>query len=103
MKQISFALALAFALAACGKSSPPPASPQEPPMQQPPATGACIKTGCSSTICAEPGNEQVTTCEFRPEYACYQNATCERQADGKCAWTETPELTACLASPPPVQ
>jgi hypothetical protein len=45
----------------------------------------------------------VTTCEFRPEYACYRDATCERQADGTCGWTETPELTACLANPPPVE
>jgi hypothetical protein len=42
----------------------------------------------------------VTTCEMKPEYACYQNATCERQGDGKCGWTQTPDLTKCLANPP---
>jgi hypothetical protein len=64
------------------------------------AAGACIKTGCSGTVCAEPGKDVVTTCEFRPEYACYNDAKCERQADGACGWTQTPALAACLANPP---
>ena len=34
----------------------------------------------------------ITTCEYRPEYACYQSATCTAQADGQCGWTMTPEL-----------
>jgi hypothetical protein len=55
----------------------------------------CIKTGCSSQVCAD--HDVITTCEWRPEYACYQKAACERQADGNCGFTKTPELTACLA------
>ena len=55
----------------------------------------CIKTGCSSQICAD--HNVVSTCEFRPEYACYQKATCARQSDGNCGFTKTPELTECLA------
>jgi Domain of unknown function (DUF6748) len=55
----------------------------------------CIKTGCSSQVCAD--HNVITTCEFRPEYECYQKATCERQSDGNCRFTKTPELTACLA------
>ncbi len=55
----------------------------------------CIKTGCSSQICSD--HNVISTCEFRPEYACYQNATCERQRDGNCGFTKTPELTECLA------
>ena len=55
----------------------------------------CVKTGCSSQICAD--HNVVSTCEFRPEYACYQKAACERQTDGNCGFTRTPELTACLA------
>jgi hypothetical protein len=39
----------------------------------------------------------ISTCEWRDEYACYQTATCERQPDGQCGWTSTPELDACLA------
>lgn len=58
------------------------------------ANKPCFKTGCSKQVCAD--EDVVTTCEWRDEYACYQKATCERQADGACAFTKTPELTACL-------
>jgi Domain of unknown function (DUF6748) len=55
----------------------------------------CIKTGCSAQICSD---EMVTsTCEWRPEYECYKKAICERQANGNCGFTKTPELTNCLA------
>lgn len=63
-----------------------------------PGTGSmkpCIKTGCSSQICAD--HNVISTCEFRPEYACYQKAACERQSDGNCGFTKTAELTECLA------
>ena len=63
-----------------------------------PDTGSmkpCIKTGCSSQVCSD--HTVITTCEFRPEYACYQKATCERQRDGNCGFTKTPALTECLA------
>lgn len=55
----------------------------------------CIKTGCSSQVCSD--HNVITTCEFRPEYACYQKAVCERQRDGNCGFTKTRELTECLA------
>ena len=57
--------------------------------------GKCIKTGCSSQVCSD--RDVVTTCEFRPEYACYQKAMCERQRNGECGFTQTAELRACLA------
>lgn len=57
---------------------------------------ACFVGGCSGQICSEQEGV-ISTCEFRPEYACYATATCERQAGGECGWTETPELDACLA------
>ena len=56
---------------------------------------ACIRTGCSGQVCAD--SEMITTCEWRPEYACYKGARCERQSDGKCGFTMTRELKACLA------
>jgi len=56
----------------------------------------CRPTGCSSQVCSE--EDVVTTCEFKPEYACYKEAVCERQADGECGWTETTKLLSCLAS-----
>lgn len=58
------------------------------------ALGACVKTGCSGQICAD--QDRFSTCEFRPEYACYRTATCERQADGACGFTKTAALTSCL-------
>jgi hypothetical protein len=93
------ALALVFVLtaaAACGsKSNPlPPGPPQAAP---------CVKGGCSGQLCEEEGAGGMTTCEFRAEYACYREATCERQPDGACGWTPTDTLTACLASPPPLE
>ena len=93
MRKIIFAFALC--VAACGKSKPP----ESPPAQPPPAAGACMKTGCGGTLCA--ADEQMSTCEFKPEHVCYKAATCERQADGPCGWTQTAELTACIANPPP--
>jgi eight-cysteine-cluster-containing protein len=93
-------LMISLFVAACGgKSEPPPAAPATP--AEPAA--ACAPSGCSNTVCAEVGSNIVTTCEWRDTYACYKTATCERQADGKCGWTDTPELKACLASPPPMQ
>lgn len=60
------------------------------------ADAPCFVGGCSGQICSDQEGV-ISTCEFRPEYACYQQATCERQAGGECGWTETPELDACLA------
>ena len=54
----------------------------------------CIKSGCSGQICGE--ESMMSTCEWRPQYECYRNAKCERQADGKCGWTMTDAFKACL-------
>jgi hypothetical protein len=54
----------------------------------------CMKTGCSGQVCSD--EEVITTCEFRPEYECYKKAACERQKNGQCGFTQTPELLACL-------
>jgi hypothetical protein len=54
----------------------------------------CFKTGCSGQVCAD--EEVITTCEYRTEYECYKTAKCERQANGKCGFTDTPELRRCL-------
>ncbi len=58
----------------------------------------CVAGGCSGELCVEAGGQEqpISTCEWRPEYACYRTATCERQANGNCGWTSTPELTQCL-------
>ena len=67
-------------------------------------TGGCAVAGCSGQLCVSAGeaNDVFTTCEFKPEYACYRSAKCERQANGLCGWTQTDELRACLKSPPAI-
>ncbi len=87
-------LGLAFVLAACGSKSNPPA----PPPGEVGGAKTCMATGCGGTICAS--EQMMSTCEFKPEHACYSSATCEWQASGECGWRQTPELTACLANPP---
>ena len=54
----------------------------------------CIVTGCSGQVCSD--RPVYTTCEWRPEYACYADATCERQDNGACGWTPTDELKQCI-------
>ncbi len=54
----------------------------------------CLISGCSKQLCAE--EEMITTCDFRPEYACYRSAECTRQTDGGCGWTKTTQLDHCL-------
>lgn len=73
-------------------------SNEEPPMQ---SSRECFVGGCSSQLCTDEPN-MASTCEYRSEYACYQSATCERQSDGECGWTETPTLRACLLHPPSI-
>ncbi len=68
---------------------------QAPPSVSNPAPiGGCAPTGCSKEICSD--QQIITPCLYRPEYACYKNAKCERQSDGACGWTQTAALTACL-------
>ena len=59
----------------------------------------CYVGGCSSQTCSDTEG-MVSTCIYKPEYACYRTATCERQASGMCGWTQTPAFAACLANPP---
>lgn len=54
----------------------------------------CRPTGCSGQICSD--MDIVTTCEYRPEYACYRNAVCTGQSNGDCDWVMDDELRRCL-------
>jgi hypothetical protein len=62
-------------------------------------TAPCFVGGCSAQLCSDQDGA-ISTCEYLPEYACYQGATCERQVDGACGWTQTDALLECLAHPP---
>ncbi len=61
---------------------------------EPFVSGKCLITGCSGQICSD--EDIITTCEYKDEYTCYKTAQCERQEDGKCGWTPTEDLVACL-------
>jgi len=61
-------------------------------------TGGCIVGGCSAQLCTEASEgPAMSDCMYRPEYACYKGAVCERLASGQCGWRETPELAVCLS------
>lgn len=56
----------------------------------------CVVTGCSGQVCAS--DHLFTTCEWREEYACYQdygNCGCN---NGTCGWAQTDELNSCLGN-----
>ncbi len=57
--------------------------------------GKCYIGGCSAQLCTDQP-DAASTCEYTESYACYKTATCKRQENGKCGWTQTPQLTACL-------
>lgn len=84
---------------------------EEIPPQEEPENGlglqanGCAVAGCSGQLCvsADEAGNIVTTCEFRAEYACYREASCEPQPNGQCGWTQTPELTTCLSNPPSLE
>jgi hypothetical protein len=61
----------------------------------------CVTAGCSSQLCLseEEAQDLMTTCEFRPEYICYQRyGKCKQQADEKCGWQKSEILDNCLQS-----
>ncbi len=61
------------------------------------AAGPCYVGGCSNEICGDSQNI-ISNCLYSPSFACYKTAACERQTDGKCGWTQTKELAACIDS-----
>lgn len=63
------------------------------------ASGGCEVAGCSAELCVDAGDgdKLVSDCSWSESYACYETASCARQANGSCGWTPTAELDACLA------
>lgn len=58
----------------------------------------CKVGGCNSELCGEEGEDLFSPCVLVPAHDCYKKAKCERQPDGKCGWTMTPEAIACFES-----
>ncbi|OGM25676.1 hypothetical protein A3D01_05855 [Candidatus Woesebacteria bacterium RIFCSPHIGHO2_02_FULL_39_13] len=68
-------------------------------MKQTNRDGKCTIGGCNSELCSDSSQEErVSICIFDPKSACYKNAVCERQVNGKCGWSQTEELTSCLSN-----
>lgn len=59
-------------------------------------TPACVATGCGGEVCSD--RPVVTACVAQPWHACFDSATCQRQAAGSCGWTPSVESAECLAS-----
>jgi hypothetical protein len=57
----------------------------------------CFVGGCSNQLCTDK-KDMPSTCEYSSSYACYLSAECKRQENGRCGWTDTPELRTCLKS-----
>jgi len=60
----------------------------------------CRPAGCNNELCVADAqaNDIVSTCIYKPEFACYKQARCELQNNGQCGWSQTPELISCLES-----
>lgn len=87
-------LGIAVASSAILSACPGRAENRPEPSPTPPGAPACIVSGCSGEVCS--AENVMTTCVYRPEYACYESALCAVQPDGACGWTQTPELSRCL-------
>jgi hypothetical protein len=61
--------------------------------------GNCTVVGCNDELCVDESQKDniASICVYKDEYACYKNAKCEKQADGKCSWTQSTELTNCIS------
>jgi eight-cysteine-cluster-containing protein len=57
----------------------------------------CKIGGCSGEICQNQSDQPIASiCIYKTSFACYKTARCEKQIDGGCGWTKTPELTSCI-------
>lgn len=65
----------------------------------PPVTGdGCVRAGCRKCVSEEDATRWMRVgCLESEADECFRTARCERQADGRCWWTGTPELNACLS------
>ena len=64
-----------------------------------PAPAECMATGCSGTVCSS--EPEITTCEWKPQYACYEYADCGFFGpEGTCGWHETEKFVDCMADFP---
>lgn len=76
-----------------------PETPDMCPPSTEPATSskACKTGGCNGELCLDTDSPDIVSiCLWKDEHACYQYSRCERQPNGQCAWTQTPQYLSCL-------
>lgn len=57
----------------------------------------CKPAGCSKQLCVSSDTENIiTTCEWKDEYKCYQEAKCEVQKNGLCGFTKDDKFKECM-------
>lgn len=74
-----------------------PSSTPNPTTTNP--TGKCIISGCNGEVCTEEGKQSgaITVCVWEEKYSCYKDLKCERQTNGRCGFTQTPEFKSCIS------
>jgi hypothetical protein len=79
-----------------------PTSTQTQPQSQQYVQNGCMVAGCSGEMCSDAtdAGNLVSNCIYMPQFACYKTARCEKQADGKCGWSMTADLSACIEAAP---
>ncbi len=83
------------------KPVPQPAQPAQAPKKVTKAIlkDGCVLAGCSNQLCVDASlaKSMTTTCEYRPQYACYEQATCARnKKTQQCSWQMDAKLEACI-------
>ncbi|OGM12799.1 hypothetical protein A3A76_00900 [Candidatus Woesebacteria bacterium RIFCSPLOWO2_01_FULL_39_23] len=75
-----------------------PSPTQKPNITPTPSekSGGCFIGGCNGEICAD--EKMASPCIYKPEFACYKKAVCERQDNGSCGWTQTEESITCFGA-----
>lgn len=76
--------------------APSPTRTNKPIIVTPPQT-SCKISGCNGEICADESLGEISSiCLYQAKFSCYKSGICERQPDGRCGWTQSSELLACL-------
>ncbi len=91
------AVAAALIVAGCAQT------PSQQPLPQENKTAECLTSsdcgvgGCSGQVCTTAAEAKglITTCEYRAEYDCLKLTSCGC-VEGKCAWQQDAEYSACL-------
>lgn len=57
----------------------------------------CRVAGCNSELCVNADHGGMSTCDMRPEYACFRPPTTGCAClEGTCGWVPTPALVSCM-------